>query len=463
MKGKRLLTLFGVICLALIVAVMPFVGACAEEAPPTPAPTPTPTPTPTPPTPPVVEPTGEPILIGAVYPMTGRSGRYGVDSVAAATMAVEEINAAGGVLGRPLKVIFTDSRNPTYTVGVAKRYITENKVHFLFGEISSATMLAVSEVSYEYGVIYMSTDAASTKTNIEAFQPYYFRSSNNVYQSAAACALYMKDKPWRKYAYIGPDYEYGHREWEDFWGLFTMFYPDAELTGEFWPKLYEPDYTPYITGIIAQEPEVLVCGFWGGDTVAFIEQSSPYGLFEKMQFLGLDAVANYEVQEALGDTMPLGIIATCRHHLNWPDTKENSTYVAKFRERLGRFPSYAAQGAYVGVYLYAKAMEKAGVVPNIGTDPTRENTNKVVKALETISLKMPEDPEGFESYMRAKTHQIQQVQAVGILEVNTDYPPATRMYGSWVIYDAEEVVQYLTDEKIDSMRAEAGWVEKPLK
>ena len=88
------------------------------------------------------------VLIGALYPMTGRAGLYGKDSVAAVEMAVNEINSKGGVAGYKLNVLFTDSKvNPAYSVRVAKRYILEDKVNFLFGVVSSGVGLAVTQVS----------------------------------------------------------------------------------------------------------------------------------------------------------------------------------------------------------------------------------------------------------------------------------------------------------------------------
>src|SRR5208283_1892606 len=76
------------------------------------------------------------IKIGSMFPMTGRPGQYGLDSVDAAEMAVEEINAAGGVAGYKLEFLNTDTNaKPDYAVRVTKRYITEDKVHFLFGVV----------------------------------------------------------------------------------------------------------------------------------------------------------------------------------------------------------------------------------------------------------------------------------------------------------------------------------------
>ncbi len=376
------------------------------------------------------------IKIGAMYPMTGRAGLYGKDSVAAAKMAVDEINSKGGVAGYKLKIIFTDSKaKPAYAVRVAKRYITEDKVHFLFGVVSSGVGLAVTEVSKQYKKIFIGTDHASTRLTVDNFQPYYFRVSNNTFQSMAAGALYLKElkktKPWKTIAFIGPDYAYGHSQWEELQYNLKRFGVDYKVVGVWWPKLFTPDYTPYITAILKAKPDVLVCGFWGGDTVAFIKQAKPYGLFKKMIYFHPDAGGNYEVMSALGDELPLGLILSARHHNNWPKTELNRRFVQNFYKRTGRYPTYAAEGAYAGIYAIAKAVEKVGN-PN--------DTEALVKALEHLKIKLPEDPPGFTSYIRPETHQIVQVQAIGVTVPNKDFPPATRMLGHWKVYKAEDLI-----------------------
>ena len=90
----------------------------------------------------------ETIKIGALYPMSGRGGLYGQDSEAAIKIALQEVNAKGLPGGRKLDVIVTDDQSkPALAVTLAKRYITEDKVKFLYGVVSSSAALAVTEVS----------------------------------------------------------------------------------------------------------------------------------------------------------------------------------------------------------------------------------------------------------------------------------------------------------------------------
>ena len=244
----------------------------------------------------------ETIKIGALYTMTGRGGQYGKDSEVAIKIALDEVNKQGLPGGAKLDVIITDDKNPQYAVSVAKRYITDEKCKFLFGIISTAIGLAVTEVSKEHKVIFVGTDHAGTDLTANKFQKYYFRSSNNTFQSMMAGAYYLKDesKNWKKIAYIGPDYAYGRDQWMELkWGLDKLGVK-YQVVGEYWPKLYEPDYTSYITAIMKAAPDVLVNGMWGGDTVAFIKQAKPYGLFDKMKYFHVDAGGNYEALAALG-------------------------------------------------------------------------------------------------------------------------------------------------------------------
>jgi len=375
------------------------------------------------------------IRIGAMYPMTGRAGLYGIDSVAAAEMAIDEINGKGGVNGYKIDATFTDSKaKPAYAVRVATRYITEDQVHFLFGIVSSGVGLAVTEISKQYKKIFIGTDHASTQLTSDKLQPYYFRVANNTFQSMAAGALYLqelqKSKPWKTIAYIGPDYAYGHDQWNELRFSLNRLGVKYQVVGEYWPKLFEPDYNSYVTSLVKDNPDILVTGFWGGDTVAFIKQAQVYGLFKKSLYFQPDAGGNYELMSAMGAELPAGLVLGARHYNNWPETELNRKFVADFHKRTGRYPTYAAEGAYAGVYAIAEAVKVVG---------NPDDTEALVKALEGLKIKLPEDPDGFTSYIDPATHQIMQVQAIGVTMPNTDFPPAKMMLGDWKIYKAEDI------------------------
>lgn len=141
--------------------------------------------------------------------------------------------------------------------------------------------------------------------------------------------------------------------------------------------------------------------------------------------MNFDAGANYEIFAELGNDMPLGLVLSARHHVNWPPTERNTDFVNAFHARAGRYPSYAAQGAYAGVWAIAEAVRYA-------EDPS--NKDQIRAALEGLVLPLPEDPKGFMSTMDPASHQLLQVQAIGRTMFNNRYPPATVQLGDWYVY-----------------------------
>lgn len=388
------------------------------------------------------------VEIGCMFPMTGRGALYGRDSIAAIEMAVEEVNSSGGAAGRQLKVYFADSQSkPAFAVSIARRFIDDQKVHFLCGVVSSSVGLAVSEVARKHQKIFVGTDHASSRLTIENAHPYYFRVSNSAYQSMAAGALWLaelkRERDWRTIAFIGPDYEYGRGMWADLRTKLDDLGVKYEVAGDLWPKLYEPDFTAYIEELKRLRPDVIVNGHWGGDFVAFVRQAKALNLFDGQIFANFDAGGNYEIFAALGDDMPLGLVLSARHHVNWPDTESNRNFVDTFHQRTGRYPSYAAEGAYAGIIAIAKAVSEVG-------DP--EATRDLIRALEGMELDLPEDPEGFHSKIDPETHQIIQMQAIGTVERDMRFAPATTLLGNFDVYPAERLLPS-PDEIMERRRA----------
>ncbi|MFZ5558901.1 MAG: ABC transporter substrate-binding protein [Pseudomonadota bacterium] len=374
-------------------------------------------------------------VVGCMFPMTGRGGLYGRDSVVAIELALTEIGARPG--GRPrLRVLVEDTKSkPSYGVAVAQGFVEKDGAHFLCGVVSSAVALAVTEVAHRTKTIFIGTDHASSRLTEEALHRYYFRVTNNTRQSMEAGARYLQElqrrTAWRRLAFIGPDYDYGHRQWSDLRDALERHGVRYEVAAVLWPKLYEPDYSRYIAALVEAKPDMVVNGHWGGDLVAFIQQAKTFHLFEKTQFANFDAGGNYEVMAALGAEMPTGLILAARHHNNWPETQRNRGFVEGFRARAGRYPSYAAQGAYTGILAIAEAMARAGGA---------SDREKLVAAFERLRLKLPEDPDGFESYMDPATHQMQQVIAIGEVVPDGRFPPAKTMLGRLKAYPPEALV-----------------------
>ncbi|WP_328188123.1 ABC transporter substrate-binding protein [Marinobacter sp. OP 3.4] len=371
--------------------------------------------------------------IACMYPMTGRSASYGRDSIVGIRLALEELAATPDA--PRLRVIVDDSRSKaSFAVRMAEDFISQDNANILCGMVSSGVGMAVSRLAREKQVIMVGTDHASSRATLEEGHDYYFRVSSDTWTSHAAGARYLKDLQdatgWRKLAFLGPDYEYGRVAWRDLKQALAQNNVSFEQTGTYWPRLYEPDYSLYIQSLLESPPDVLVVALWGGDFTAFLEQARTTRLFDQMRVANFDTGGDYETLVALGDNPPPGLILSARHHVNWPDTAANRSFVGRFHELSGRYPSYSAQGAYAGVLAVANAIRKAGDV----TD-----TPAMIHALEGLEIPLPKDPYGFTSYIDPDTHQIVQAQAIGTPVASDRFPPARILLGNWRIYDAESL------------------------
>ncbi|MFT6916317.1 MAG: branched-chain amino acid transport system substrate-binding protein [Motiliproteus sp.] len=370
--------------------------------------------------------------VGCLFPMSGRGGLYGQDSVIGIQLAFEH-------LGRQepqqpaLRVLVADSSSKaSKATRQVRDFVRNDGVRFICGVVNSAIALQVAQVATEEKVFFIGTDHASSRLTAPGPHPYYFRVNNNSKQSMNAAALYINETfgqrpPQRplRLAYIGPDYDYGYQSWKDLRLGLDRQQISYQVETVLWPKLYEPDYSPFLRVLLDNEVDLVVNALWGGDLVAFIQQANRTPLFKHARFANFDTGGNYEVLAALGAAMPEGLILSSRHHNNWPETEYNRWFVERFFALSGRYPSYAAEGAYSGILAIAEALRIAG--PDADDERMRQ-------ALSGLELKLPEDPQGFSSFMNPDNHQLQQVIAIGETLPDLRYSPARMMLGNWRVY-----------------------------
>lgn len=385
------------------------------------------------------------IKVACLFPMSGPSATYGEDSVAAIRIAEEELKEkqeqyhykneedAQAFAFPTVEVLIGDTKSkPLRAVQLARSFIENENVNFLCGGVSSSVALAVTKVAYDKKVIFIGTDHASPRLVDEALHSYYFRMNNGTRQSMQAGAKYIaqhyRKKASLKIAFIGPDYDYGYRAWDDLLYFLKKNNVTVTISAELWPKLNEKDFAIYIDALVNAEPDIIVNGHWGTDFVNFIKQAKNTPLLDNSKLMNFDAGGNYDTLAALGHDMPLGLVLSARHHVNWPQTIENQQFVKKFHQRTGRYPSYAAAGAYAGIHAIAAVVSRA---------KSLVNKRELISRLQQLSIKLPEDPDGFESFMNPATHQIQQVQAIGITVRNTSFPPAAALLDHWFVYNPD--------------------------
>jgi branched-chain amino acid transport system substrate-binding protein len=379
------------------------------------------------------------ITVGCLYPMSGRAGILGRDSVVGIRLALEYLEQQASEDSPRLRILLGDTKSKVSTASIlARRFIEDEGASFLCGVVNSSVAIEVTSIAEETGAFFIGTDHASSRLTGEFLHDRYFRVTNDTQQSMTAGALFIKEyfsnhlskKPLR-ISYLGPDYEYGYQVWADFREALERFNVDYEITGVLWPRLNEPDYSHYINELIKEKPDLVVNSLWGGDFVAFVTQATNTALFQSSRFANFEKGGDYEIFAQLGNKMPLGLLLASRHHNNWPETEFNHWFVEEFRRKTGYYPSSGAQGAFTGIVAIAEAVKKAGVNYK---DPT-----VIQQAFETLILATPEDPAGFKSYMDPGSHQIRQVMAIGETVSDDRYPPATVILGNWHIYYPAEL------------------------
>jgi len=336
----------------------------------------------------------KPIKIGAMFIMSGPLGGYGINAQRAIDLAVEEINAAGGVLGRKLTVSFGDTKlKPEVAGEIAEKFINEDKVDFLMGPTSSGVALSLSEIARKHKKILIVTQSATDTITGDKFNPYLFSTLSNVMMHSRSGAYYMAPKPYKKWMGIGPDYNYGHESWRLFREKLKELKPDIEVLGETFPKLMAKDYAEHIEKIRQAKPDAVWCALWGTDAVNFIRQAKAAKLFDEIKFVFTDGAA-LETLVPLGKETPAGLYMAARYFFTTPDSAENREFVKKYHGKYKEYPDYMAEETYAGVYFIKAALQRAGT-----TDP-----DAMVKAVEREPLAWL-TPEGWK-VMRPEDHQV---------------------------------------------------------
>ncbi len=299
-----------------------------------------------------------PIKIGLITDLTGMAFLLAKDNGDGAKMAVDEINKAGGVLGRPLELVVRDSALKTDVgIAAARELVVDQKVNFLLGPVSSAVRLAISDVARQYKVPMIDSIGGSRRLVEDRGHDYFFELSLTTRTEAYGQAVGTAKLKGKKMVTIAPDYEWGRLEHEGFVQPFKKMRPEVEFIGEYWPKLGEKDYTPYITAILAKNPDIIWSGLWGGDFIGFVKQAKGYGIFEKYTFVGN---ADPSALHALGADAPEGIYGWDRAPVYAIDTPAMKAFVSAYQAKNQNIPTAWASYGYEAVQLVKWGLEKAG-------------------------------------------------------------------------------------------------------
>lgn len=340
------------------------------------------------------------VKIGLNYPETGPYAKQGLDQKRASEIAVEEINSAGGILGKKVQLVYRDTKS---NAKIAKENAIElydkEGVPMIYGGSSSAVAIATGKVAKLKNKLFFGTLTYSTETTGEEANKNVFRECYDSYMAAKVLSDYMnKNLAGKKYMYITSDYSWGWTT-EDAFRKFTKTTDKNEHKGLL-TKLGSDDFKKVLEIAKENKPEVLVLVLFGKDMEIGIKQAYEMGLKKTMQIIVPNLTL--DMAQGAGPEAMEGVIGAKPWIWNVP-TKYNYpkgiAYVKKYEEKFKRYPTTSGASAYVILHQYKEAVERAKSF----------DTKAVVKALEGHKYTGLKD----EQYWREFDHQsVQTVYAV---------------------------------------------------
>jgi branched-chain amino acid transport system substrate-binding protein len=299
----------------------------------------------------VVRAQAKPIKIGHLTPLTGFLGALGEYAVMGIKIATEEINAAGGGMGRPLDVMSEDSVNPATAATKAQRMLDQDGVDVLMGEINSASAKTIMQVAARNKRLYLQIGARSDVLRGADCNRYTFHVDIpvTVMVNAAGQAL-LRDGlvKGRRYFSLTADYLFGHDLAKGVKNFMSEH--GATQIGDELVATDVTDFSPYLLKIRQAKPDLVASNLAGNQVTNFVKQYAEFGLTYPIAGFNLNTADAW----AAGEGNLAGIWPTVWHHE--VDTPGSKAFVAKFRQRHGKPPENHAWIEYVSLKIMAQAM-----------------------------------------------------------------------------------------------------------
>jgi branched-chain amino acid transport system substrate-binding protein len=274
----------------------------------------------------------EPIKIGLDNPLTGTYAALGKNELIGCQLALDQINAKGGILGRKVDLLVEDSTSGDAGTAVekARKLIDRDKVDFLLGNINSALAAAMANVSFEKGVFHVVPGGHTDPITGTNCHWNVFRVCNTTQMEANAVAGTLIKTAGKKWYYITPDYAFGHTLQA---GLekASAALGGTKVGGDLTP-LGTTDFSSYLIKAQAANPDVIIFLVAGDDAVNALKQAVQFGLDKKFHIAG----AQQELEVLLG-LPPEARIGTWVFEWYWkqPNVPDVDAFVAEVKKRSG--------------------------------------------------------------------------------------------------------------------------------
>lgn len=305
---------------------------------------------------------GGPIKIGEINSYTAQPAflkpyRQGWE------LALEQVNAAGGVLGRKIETVFRDDGGkPEDAVRHAGDLINAEKVDLLSGGFLSNVGLAIADFANQNKRLYVASEPLSDALVWAKGNRYTFRLRPSTYMQAAMLVEEAAKLPAKKWALVAPNYEYGQSAVRWFKDLLKKAKPDVEFVAEQFPALGRIDAGATVQALEASKPDAIFNVTFGADLSNFVRQGNTRGLFEGRVVVSM-LTGEPEYLDPLGAEAPVGWIVTGYPHADI-QTPEHVKFRDAYRAKFNDYPRLGSVVGFDTVNSIAAALAKAGSTDN---------------------------------------------------------------------------------------------------
>jgi branched-chain amino acid transport system substrate-binding protein len=346
-------------------------------------------------------------------------------------LAVEEVNAAGGVLGRKIEIVSRDDNgNPADAVRVAEELVSRKNVSLLIGTFPSNVGLAVADFAKQRKILFIAAEPLTDKIVWDAGNAYTFRLRTSTYMQTAMLiddAVKLNKKRW---AIVYPNYEYGQAATAAFKKLLSARQPGVEFVAEQATPLGKIDAGAVAQALADAKPDAIFSSLFGPDLAKFVREGTQRGLFKGVEVFDLLG-GEPEYLDPLKEEAPDGWYVT---GYPWSEIKtpEHTKFLNAYQARYKDYPRLGSVVGYATVMTAVEAIKKAGSL----------DTGKLLAAMSGLKLTIPFGPIEY----RALDHQSTMGAYVGRLGMKD----GKGYMKEWRFVDGKDAMP--TDAEVKKMR-----------
>ena len=327
--------------------------------------------------------------IGGVLSLSGVYGVFGDDMRKGVEVAIEQ--RGGKVLGKPIEVIWEDDETkPQPAVQKTTRLISDG-VQMIFGAVSSASTIAVMNITKQRKIPHLVTMSADDKITVPGGSRYTFRTSNTLGMEQRMALAFAKEKQLKRIYGVTADYQATRDSWE--WFRKEAEKAGIEIVGADFPPLGNRDFSSIVDKVARSNADGVALFMTGSDAITMVKQAGQVNLGTSKAIFG-PVIADETMAAGVGPSS-IGVQSGVRYHFSVAKPA-NDAFVAAFRKKYNEYPSSAAGEAYDGMAWWLDVVEKTGSWDKekwitAFENSTRENSVEGVKTMRACDHQAMQD------------------------------------------------------------------------